>query len=153
MADAIANEGTELPRRVSVWPGRVVAIAVGLGLGLFLVGGFFFFGVSRLGRGAPARIAATNLTARTVVSCIKQVYGERSTYPKSLTELVPNYLERVPLDGWRRPFVYHVESDGSITLMSLGDDGLIGGNGAAADLWWRIGGSSSSEGVGAPPSN
>jgi hypothetical protein len=126
-------------------------IVVALGLALFLVGAGVLTADAYRKRAAAAAMTATNLSGGTVVSCIKQFYAEGSRYPKSLTELMPMYLERLPLDGWRRPFVYRVESDGSVTLMSLGADGCVGGTGPAMDIWWRIGGGNSGNGVGFPP--
>jgi len=41
-----------------------------------------------------------------------------------------HYLE----DAWHRRFIYEVESSGTVTLKSLGKDGVPGGSGDDADI-------------------
>jgi general secretion pathway protein G len=70
-------------------------------------------------------------------------------YPLTLEDLsstvVPGYLDterwrpmltRPPCDGWRRPLVYRVPGPAGrpFDLLSLGEDGLPGGNGDSADM-------------------
>jgi len=45
-------------------------------------------------------------------------------------------MDEVPKDGWNRPFVYRVPGmRGAFDIVSLGEDGLPGGDGPNADLW------------------
>lgn len=63
---------------------------------------------------------------------------EENRLPRDLADLVAReYLEEVPLDAWRRPFIYRAPGTRGrpFDIVSLGDDGQEGGEGAAADLW------------------
>ena len=61
---------------------------------------------------------------------------DKDRYPESLQDLVPKYMDEVPKDGWNRPFVYRPQGTrGAYDIVSLGEDGLPGGEGANADLW------------------
>jgi general secretion pathway protein G len=49
---------------------------------------------------------------------------------------VPRFIDEVPKDAWDRPFVYRVPGTrGAFDIVSLGEDGLPGGQGHKADLW------------------
>jgi general secretion pathway protein G len=68
-------------------------------------------------------------------------------YPDSLQDLVhrPSWVEakhwheyrdEMPVDGWKRPYRYRVPGTrGRFDIVSLGADGLEGGEGVNADLW------------------
>jgi general secretion pathway protein G len=61
---------------------------------------------------------------------------DHNRFPDSLNDLVPKYRDEVPKDGWGRAFQYRVpESRGAFDIVSLGEDGLPGGEGVDADLW------------------
>jgi len=61
---------------------------------------------------------------------------ENNRFPESLQDLVPKYRDEVPKDGWDRPFQYRVPGiRGPFDIVSLGEDGVLGGQGANADLW------------------
>jgi general secretion pathway protein G len=62
--------------------------------------------VSILGRGKAAKIAASRATMATTASMIKNYNLEQGTYPATLDNLVPKYMEKMPLDAWKRPLVY-----------------------------------------------
>jgi general secretion pathway protein G len=62
--------------------------------------------------------------------------ADHNRFPESLQELVPKYRDEIPKDCWERPFQYRVPgSRGSFDIVSLGEDGLPGGEGVNADLW------------------
>jgi general secretion pathway protein G len=65
-----------------------------------------------------------------------RVPGER----EGLALLVPDFIPRLPLDPWGKPFVYE-PSPGSrfADVLSYGADGRPGGFGAAADISGRFG--------------
>ena len=46
------------------------------------------------------------------------------------------YARKVPTDPWQNPFVY-IDAGESFELYSLGADGKEGGEGAAADIYYR----------------
>lgn len=150
MADSMRTECGKVGSSVSNWPGRVLAIVVGLAIGVVLVSGALKYADLRGSRDL-ARAVITQANGKSLVSCLKQFRAEKDSFPEVLESLVPSCAERVPIDGWRRPFEYRVELDGSVTIMSLGADGRVGGKGVEADLWWRVDASTSSEGVGALP--
>ena len=60
---------------------------------------------------------------------------EHQSLPKNLSELPQSdgKLDGTK-DGWRRPILYSVAKDDSVTLVSLGSDGKLGGTGDAADI-------------------
>lgn len=73
----------------------------------------------------------TSLQLQKVVdrAVIWSVQSDR--WPRSLSDLFP---EGKPLDPWGRPFLYACDH-GRILVLSLGSDGLPGGEGQAADVW------------------
>ena len=63
---------------------------------------------------------------------------EKSRYPDGLEDLVrQDYRDEIPRDAWGRILVYRVPGSrgASFDIVSLGEDGLLGGEGLAADLW------------------
>ncbi|HVU62390.1 MAG TPA: type II secretion system protein GspG [Phycisphaerales bacterium] len=88
------------------------------------------------GRSDQAKKAASMLSMKTIGSSVKQYYGEKSVYPSRLEDLVPNYIEKVYVDGWKRPFVYAVTPGGThpFTLYSTGPSGETG-NADNIDYW------------------
>jgi general secretion pathway protein G len=62
--------------------------------------------------------------------------ADQNRYPQTLQDLVPKYMDEVPKDGWDRPFIYRPQGTrGAFDIVSLGEDGLPGGEGVNADLW------------------
>lgn len=61
---------------------------------------------------------------------------EKARYPERLEDLVPEYLEEVPLDAWDRGFRYSTPGSNNrpFEIVSLGEDGKEGGLGFDADL-------------------
>ena len=48
-------------------------------------------------------------------------------------------MDEVPKDGWDRPFIYRGQGTrGAFDIISLGEDGLPGGEGVNADLWSHV---------------
>ena len=100
--------------------------------------------------GIIAGVVATNLSgkvdpvkAKLTEAQIKKLKGEvelykvdKDRYPESLQDLVPKYVDEVPKDAWNRPFIYRSQGTrGAYDIVSLGEDGLPGGEGTNADLW------------------
>ena len=89
--------------------------------------------------GQKPSTAKVQLT-KTAISRLKgevELYrADMNRYPESLQDLVPRYLDEVPKDGWDRPFIYRSQGTrGAFDIVSLGEDGLPGGEGVNADLW------------------
>ena len=70
----------------------------------------------------------------TVMGCIRQYYADTDKLPPSLGELIPTYMEKSPADAWKRPIIFSLAADGSVTLLSLGEDGTPGGKGINSDI-------------------
>jgi len=84
-----------------------------------------------LGAGERARGRAT----KTAISQIEQALqdyqftvGSFPTTATGLAPLVPSYLKKVPLDGWKRPFAYSSPAAGGLPyeILSMGPDGQTG---------------------------
>jgi general secretion pathway protein G len=59
-------------------------------------------------------------------------------FPANLEELVEHrQIERVPKDGWNRPFEYRVPGvrGAPFDIVSTGADGIPGGTGVDEDIW------------------
>lgn len=97
--------------------------------------------VSILGRGKAAKIAASRATMSTAASMIKNYNLEQGVYPATLDNLVPKYMEKVPLDAWKRPLIYIPGTTGAgagahpFTLYSTGESGDSSSTGDLIDYW------------------
>jgi general secretion pathway protein G len=88
------------------------------------------------GKPVEAKIKMTKAAIAKLKGEIELYKADKNHYPESLQALVPKYMDEVPKDGWDRPFVYRAEGTrGPYDIVSLGDDGLPGGEGVNADLW------------------
>ena len=58
---------------------------------------------------------------------------------EGLDILAPQYVSRVPIDPWGRPFDYRTQSGDWADIVSLGADGEVGGDGPATDISARYG--------------
>ena len=65
---------------------------------------------------------------------------DNSDYPRTLAELEPKYIKRLPNDPWKRTYVYEKPGvHGEIDIISLGADGQPGGEEDAADIGnWQL---------------
>ena len=122
-------------RAVMVWVRLGVISAAALGLLALAYTAFS----PRLGGPAETVVKATCASMRTITTSLKGFRAETGRYPASLQELVDaKYVEKIPLDAWRRPFVYTAPgmNDRPFALLSLGPDGVAG---TEDDLdWWRV---------------
>ncbi len=93
--------------------------------------------VSILGRGTAAKIGATRASMSTVANAVKQYNLEKSVYPATLNDLVDKFIEKAPLDAWKRPLVYSVSAPGSPHPFMLYSTGPSGdpGNADNIDYW------------------
>jgi general secretion pathway protein G len=104
------------------------------------------------GHADKAKVNATQAILKTVGNQIEIFKLNHNRYPDNVNDLFmqPSYVEprswppggyvtEPPVDGWGRPFMYRVPgSNGSpFDLYSLGEDGKEGGEGPAADIWFR----------------
>lgn len=73
------------------------------------------------------KIAATKSTMRVVDQSLKSFMVEKNNYPATLAELVPNFIETSPKDGWDRELYYKVGSarqGKGYDVISFGPDGI-----------------------------
>ncbi len=91
------------------------------------------------------RRASTTQAMQFVTAAIAMHHDQLGRYPQDQTQLLSfaagrdprleDWLTMASVDGWKRPLVYKSADDRqSFTLVSLGADGKVGGEGAAADL-------------------
>lgn len=83
------------------------------------------------GQADQARRNATETSMATIKRALETYYIQKGAYPtttEGLGMLVPTFLEKEPLDGWKRPFAYfHPGQSGrSFDLISVGKDGEYG---------------------------
>ena len=83
------------------------------------------------GQADQARRNATETSMQTVDRALKAYYLQKGAYPttaEGLNLLVPTFLEKPPLDGWKRQFAYfHPGQSGrDYDLISVGKDGEYG---------------------------
>jgi len=91
---------------------------------------------------ADRRTATALATARSLVESLERYRTRHQTFPRAsdgLEALVPEQLERIPLDPWGHPFVYEISPRGMADVRSYGADGRQGGSGEAADISGRFG--------------
>lgn len=72
---------------------------------------------------AKSRVTKTNM--RMLKNELENYRAAKNTYPPDLQSLVPSYLEKVPLDGWKHEFFYTAPglNGHPFELRSFGDDG------------------------------
>lgn len=90
-----------------------------------------------------ARRVAAKQDIRTIISALNMYRLDNLKYPDSLDQLISGkykYLDRVPVDPWKRDYVYHNPgSHGPYDIYSYGQDGLIGGTDLDADIGnWNL---------------
>jgi general secretion pathway protein G len=83
------------------------------------------------GQADTARENATKASIQTIERALKSYNIQTGAYPttaESLAPLVPRFLEKPPLDGWKREFVYfHPGQQGrEFEIISKGKDGEYG---------------------------
>ncbi len=105
-----------------------------------------------IGQGEAAKVDLTKASMRKIVQQLDLYKFNNGSYPTSeegLNGLVerPNsarkwpdggYLPKVPLDAWNNDYVYISPGvEGPFDLLSMGADGVEGGEGSDADINWR----------------
>jgi general secretion pathway protein G len=106
------------------------------------------------GKADIAKVRATEAILKSVASNVAEFKMNHNRYPNTLSELVKmppdidpktwprdGYLLEMPVDGWGRELLYRQPgaNGASFDLYSLGEDGHEGGEGPAADIYWRKG--------------
>jgi general secretion pathway protein G len=99
------------------------------------------------GKGQEKTTQAQMSLLTSAVESFKLNYGRYPSNEEGLDVLVkrPDWIdqadwsselskETVPLDGWKRPFVYKLDDGFGFRIISLGADGKSGGEGENADL-------------------
>jgi general secretion pathway protein G len=123
----------------------VVLVIIGLLVGIV--------GIPVTGVIKQAKVDSTQAQLRTIKLALERYYADNGFFPsesQGLEALVvqPNtppvpekynpegYLEKLPLDGWKRPFFYSspARSGKPYEVISYGEDGEVGGEDFSADL-------------------
>ena len=98
--------------------------------------------VNILGQGKKAKVSASRASMATVASMLKTYNLDQGTYPPTLDNLVTkSYLDKIPVDAWKRPLVYIPGNIVSGTtshpfqLYSTGESGETSGGGDIIDFW------------------
>jgi general secretion pathway protein G len=81
------------------------------------------------GQGTKARAGRTKASLGIIKQALSSYFTEKGSYPPQIAIMVPEYLDSVPKDGWKRDFVYFAPSQEPgrpYTLMSLGEDSAVG---------------------------
>lgn len=111
----------------------VVVTIIGLFTGL--IGVRYFSHVEKAKRTA----AATQLNSFN--TALASYYAEHSKYPtaqEGLASLRPYLMNEIPLDPWAHPYVYELTPRNEPRVISLGADGVPGGDGNNADMFsWK----------------
>ena len=90
-----------------------------------------------------ARRVAAKQDIRTIISALNMYRLDNLKYPDSLDQLMTGsykYLDRLPVDPWKRDYVYqNPGSHGKYDIYSYGQDGILGGAGLDADIGsWNL---------------
>ncbi len=84
------------------------------------------------------RVEITKIQLQNIVQVLKEFKTRTGSYPSTeqgLQQLVKEgIIKNYPKDGWKRDFVYTLESSGKYTLKSYGADGVPGGEGIDKDI-------------------
>lgn len=103
-----------------------------------------------IGRPDQARATVASTDLRTISAALKMYRLDNGAYPTSqqgLAALVERpttppppanwspsgYLDQVPVDPWGQPYAYQADGAG-FAISTLGADGVVGGEGADADI-------------------
>ncbi len=105
-----------------------------------------FSGQSQLLVGAIRRVILAEVNKRAVITAIalKRYQLKQGNYPANLSELVPEFLDSVPLDPMDgKPLRYRLKTDGTFLLYSIGDNNTDDGGDASlspgvigANFYW-----------------
>ncbi|MBL0921316.1 MAG: type II secretion system major pseudopilin GspG [Phycisphaerales bacterium] len=82
-----------------------------------------------VGGADKARARATEATMKTLDSALQQYFFDTGAYPttaQGLDALVPKYVQKPPLDGWKREMFYYSPgvNGNDFEIISLGKDAL-----------------------------
>ena len=104
------------------------------------------------GKADIAKVKATEAIIKQVAGQVEMFKLAHNRYPEVLMDLVRQpayvdpkdwprggYLTDPPVDGWGREFIYRPQGSNTspFDLMSLGEDGREGGEGPAAEIYYR----------------
>ncbi len=94
-------------------------------------------------RPGQARITKAKSDIRAIESALNMYRLDNHVYPttdEGLEALVGDYLPRLPIDPWNRPYNYlHPGMHGQFDVFTLGRNGQPGGEGEDADIGnWNL---------------
>ncbi|MGD9691326.1 MAG: type II secretion system major pseudopilin GspG [Phycisphaerales bacterium] len=82
-----------------------------------------------VGQANRARVDTTKQSIKVIEQALKTYNFDNGAFPataQGIPALVPKYLEKMPLDGWKRPFNYYSPGPGGqeYVIISAGKDGI-----------------------------
>ncbi len=90
--------------------------------------------VYAVGIGRDTKVSIAKNELESIGQALDSYFTLTGRYPESFQPLGDRrILKRLPVDPWGNPFSYRLVN-GTPTIGSLGADGLVGGEGDAADL-------------------
>lgn len=122
MATAHRTPRTISPRRAfTLLEMMLVVVIIGLLMGVAVW--------NIVGTGDKARTQTTIATMRQTESFLKAYNLDTGNFPPALTNLMPQYTEKVPKDAWKRDLIYFVNPPGSTHPYELYSTGKSGEQG------------------------
>lgn len=123
---------------------RLAVISIGFLAGplLLMALGRTIAAVYGIERNANSRYEAGVVAAREIARAIddyRRRYHRVPTAEQGLAALTPEFLARIPLDPWGRPFLYATTGNDFADVLSYGADGEPTGEGSDADISARYG--------------
>ena len=80
-----------------------------------------------------SKVAVEKMVLEKLKNTVEVYFYQKGELPSTLYELVPEYLEKIPADGWGNEYLYF-KSSSRFEIKTLGEDGLPGGNGHDFDF-------------------
>ena len=74
-----------------------------------------------------------------VALALEQFRMKNGVWPEHLRDLVPNYLDEIPMDPFRQDFLHMKATDEGLIVYSVGPDGVDDDGNIDADTRWMVG--------------
>lgn len=125
--------------RVATWGGFVLGLLVSPLVMLTLASAMtaLYDGLDGDGEYGVAVLGTRDLASK--LDRYRNRYQRLPSEKEGFAKLVPEFLERVPLDPWGRPYIYDTTGPGWADVLCYGADGRAGGAGIDADISARFG--------------
>jgi hypothetical protein len=74
-----------------------------------------------------------------VALAVEQFRKKKGVWPEHLRDLIPTYLNEIPMDPFRPDFLHMKVSDDSLIVYSVGPDGVDDDGSIDTDTRWMVG--------------